>query len=763
MFPIYIIFFLLGDLYLQTFSQLPSFTTEMLAVVFILSFFIFKKIRIVLIISLFFLFGFSYTHWFAYRSLSWTLPAEIENKPIVISGRILSIPEKKQWGQTFLFSLQRINAQPLVSHQTIQLNWPKIDINLHQGEEYQITVKLKRIHGLQNPGGFDYEAWALQNGIRAKGNVMQKKPYRRLDKNKLTCFSGLRNYMYDQIMPTLPNTPTAAWLPALMIGIHDKVNPKDWQVLRNTGTNHLMAIAGLHIGAISGLTFFLVNWLWRRSYRLMLSLPASYAACIAALFISVFYSFLAGFSLPTQRACLMFAVLTYAFCSQKKISTWHIMGFALLIVLLVNPLCVLAVSFWLSFGTIGLIHYGMSHRYAPNGIWWKWGRVQWVVGLGLLPISLILFQQSSLSSFIANSIAIPWLTFLIMPFCFLALVSVWLSSDITHYLLSAADFSLSGLWFILTQLAGLKLSVWEHTVPNFSAGVFALLGMFILLSPKGTVGKFFGLFLFAPLLLPHSSVPKIGEFRVTFLDVGQGLSVVVQTHTRTLIYDTGPNLGSSDTGERVILPFLIHENINKLDKLVISHPDNDHIGGAKTILSRFPNLKLTASSTKKLESYKINFCEAGDNWTWDGVEFIFLHPDRTDHLKGNDRSCVLLIKNGKYSLLLTGDIEKAGEEALLRRHPRVHATAISAPHHGSKTSSHLGFIQSIKPQLVIYASGYKNQFHFPHVQVVKNYAHHHISQLNTAETGAITLDFSQSGMNWKLYRKSHEHYWFNHL
>ena len=262
----------------------------------------------------------------------------------------------------------------------------------------------------------------------------------------------------------MKNTP---WLTALIIGERNGASQKDWQILRNTGTNHLMAIAGLHIGMIAGVVHIVFSWCWRRFTVLALLMPAHLAGMGASLLTAILYSALAGFSIPTQRACIMLTIFITTLMIRIHVNRWYVWGLSLLIVLIMNPLSVLADSFWLSFGTIGLIIYGMNGRLAPNGIWWKWGRVQWVIGVGLIPLTLLLFHECSLVSFIANTLAIPWLGFIVLPFCFLSGIFLLIFPAIGHLFLFIADQGLSILWASLVWFSHLPYATWEQTIPGY--------------------------------------------------------------------------------------------------------------------------------------------------------------------------------------------------------------------------------------------------------------------------------------------------------
>jgi competence protein ComEC len=757
--PLFALAFFLGDLLLQTFSHLPSkgIIVSLLIASCIIWMILSKHTRWCYL-PIAFVLGFAFSAWYAQSLLAWSLPKELEGRPILITGYIHSLPTTDLFGTRFVFALENKTL--------VRLSWRKVNQPLRVGEKRRLLVKLKRIHGLQSPGAFDFEAWALQGGIRATGYVLPSRDNVLLSHDVYRYpINQLRQALQDKIKEQLPDSSTSPWLMALTLGERNGIAPQDWQVLRNTGTNHLMAIAGLHIGMMAGLAQMFVSRLWRLFPSLLLRFPAKQAGACAALFIAVLYSALAGFSLPTQRACIMLTIFILALLSRRKIHAWHSWSLALLLVLVLNPLSVLTESFWLSFATIALIIYGMGGRLAPRGLWWKWGRVQWVVGIGLTPITLALFQQSSLVSFLANSIAIPWLGFFILPFCFLSALFVFIVPSISAFLLWIANKSLSLLWLILTWFSDWSFSSWHHALPNLMVTIIAVIGFILLLLPAGFSIRALGVIYLLPLFFYQTPRPERGDFWMTLLDVGQGLSVIVQTKQHTLLYDAGPRLSANmDSGESIVLPYLRTMNIKKIDILVISHGDNDHIGGANAIIKNKPVHAIFTSTPEKLSSQIARYCLAGMHWQWDGVDFSFLYPPRKDLDKGNDSSCVLRIDNGEHAILLSGDIEKYAENVLTDgRLSLLSASILVAPHHGSKTSGQASFIQAVHPQFVLYSTGYRNRYHFPHPTVVSAYNEIGAKQLNTSDTGTLLfkLEKNQPKRQPELYREKHKRYWMD--
>lgn len=768
---IFVLAFLLGDLYLQIFSDLPGFYIVCVITImcFLVWMFLHKRIYYSYLPFAFFL-GFLWSLYFAHSILSWTLPKAMEGKALIVTGYITSLPTTNQFNTSFEFNIKELkNGNESEYLNTLaRLSWwhkkNSLPIHLKVGEKWQFAVKLKRIHGMRSPGAFDFEAWALQKGIRVSGYVVENRNNILLSSHPYRYpLNYLRQLLQIKIAAHLPHSNTSQWLMALTIGERSGISQQYWQVLRNTGTNHLMAIAGLHIGIMAGLAHYIVAWCWRRIPLLVLRVPAVHAGACAALFVALIYSALVGFSLPTQRACIMLTIFILSILAKRQIMAWTAWSFALLGVILLNPLSVLTESFWLSFVTIALIIYGMSHRLLPSGIWWKWGRVQWVIGFGLIPVTLILFQECSFISFLANSIAIPWLGFLILPFCFLSMVFIFVSPTMGAFCLYIADKSLNGLWLVLTWLAALPYASWQIVIPNVLIFFLTLIGFLLLLIPIGVPGRWNGLIWLLPLLTYQSIRPVEGNFWLTVLDVGQGLATVVQTKNHLLVYDTGPNFNNHfNMGESIVLPYLRTIAVKKIDRLIISHGDNDHIGGAGAIMHALPITDIITSVPNLFHTSNVHYCLAGDSWEWDGVKFTFLYPTLNDLNLGNDSSCVLRIDNGDQSVLLTGDIEKSAENNLLARiSKQLQADMMIAPHHGSKTSDVEEFIAAVQPKIILYATGYRNRYHFPHQSVMEKYEKIHAISFNTTSSGTVHFKMSESEaiFNPDQYRITHKKYW----
>ncbi len=711
--------------------------------------------------------------WYKYNATTWLLPLNQEDKPQEITGEIVSIPIKNQ---TFNFHLHHPSR-------LIRLNWRGALPNLQVGDEWQLNVKLKRIHGAHNPGSFDYESWALQHGLGATGSVIKSPHNKKLTHHwYIHPIDQIRQHIQTQLLQHLPHSNTAHWLIALAIGERADIPQEQWQVLRHTGTNHLMAIGGLHIGMVAGVFYLLVNKLWRLKSKLLLKLPAQEAAACAALLIAWVYGSLSGFAIPAQRACIMLSVYTLAVLSRRKFNSWLVLMIAMLVVLIINPFSIFSESFWLSFGTIGLIIFGTSGRVAhvnalssraasgagssvvkdvkyqsiiksrwiprqkPRGMtaqwhwltvfWHKYGRVQWVIGFGLIPLSLLFFQECSLTSFIANSIAIPWLGFLILPFCLLGTLFIFIIPALGDVLLMLADKGLVLLWKVLTWFSHYEFATWTQAMPSMLIFIITLCGVLLLITPLKFPARWLASIWFLPLILFKPALLNAGEAKLTLLDVGQGLSAVVQTRHHTLVFDAGPPTPT------VVVPFLRTQFVKKIDMFVISHGDMDHIGGAADILRDMSVKQIATSVPEKFPKNVAALCLAGQHWQWDGVSFSFIYPfPDTLHLD-NDSSCVLRVDAKNQSVLIPGDIEQFAETTLLERGAKLRATTLVAPHHGSHTSGLASFINAVYPRYVLYATGYHNRYHFPHPDIIESYKKLGTEAFDTAKLGAIQININ---------------------
>ncbi|MDD1617475.1 MAG: competence protein ComEC, partial [Methylococcaceae bacterium NSP1-2] len=553
-------------------------------------------------------------------------------------------------------------------------------------------------------------------------------------------------------------SPSLGLIKALTIGDGSVITQDQWEVFRKTGTTHLVVISGSHIGLIAGLFYFLTLKLW--AWTGILKWSPQQVAALVALIVGVFYSALAGFSVPTQRSVIMLAVVMLAIITQHNTRPFHILATALLAVLVFDPLAVLSSGFWLSFIAVSLIIYTVSGRLGKLNLIWETLKLNGVMSLGLAPLTLLFFQQLSVISPIANLFATPIISFLVVPLALLAITIMFIAPSVAVWLFFLVDWILRGLWWLLDHLAKLPLSTISHAQPSLWALVFAVFSILILLAPRGLPARWLGLVLLLPLIFTDTKRPATGEIKLTLLDVGQGLAVVIQTAQHSLVYDTGAKFSAdSDSGKSVLLPFLRQQNIDKIDQLIVSHGDNDHIGGAESLLQGIVVENVLTSAVEKLSAYQPVQCVAGQSWVWDEVKFTILSPAEQLH-SDNDNSCVLQVQSLHGTVLLTGDIEASAESWLVQTYgDHLKSQLLIAPHHGSKTSSTLTFLQAVQPETILIPAGYRSQFGHPHSEVLARYHDIHAHWLNSADSGSITVDMNNGEWQVQAHRQTDSHYW----
>ncbi len=711
---------------------------------------------------IFFIIGFLWSLFRADHILSQQLPEILEGQDLTIQGSVIELPHRTSRRQQFILKVNSVNGDDIEPYR-FKLNWYNNSTKENPGEvnvgdQWRLVVRVKRPNGFMNPGGRDYEASLFQQGINASGYVKEGK---KLEHRKLSPMQRVhlwRSEIYRDLKTSLPDLNGI--IPAMGLGIRDDMTPDDWHVLTSTGTVHLTAISGLHIGLIAALAFFLGRWLWSFPVITLHWLPATKMGAICAMIAAVLYAALAGFSIPTQRALIMVISIMLCLLSNREMSRFDIFTIALLSVLLFSPASVIAPGFWLSFTAVAIIFYTLSGRMKTAGLWQKSFKVHFILVIGLAPFLLLFFGQNPLLGPLANIIAVPFFALLITPMILLGIFTLSIFKPAGEALLKITNSLIDTFWPILEWIANLPHTSLIGNIPSMTAFLISLLGIIILLMPKGLPGRWLAGVFFLPAFLIQMPSPEQGNFEFVLLDVGQGLAVVIRTREHVLLYDTGAKFSADfDTGKAVILPYLKSIGINKLDKVIISHGDNDHIGGFQSLAKEMLITETLSSVPEKLQGDNIHLCKSGQNWTWDGVSFEILHPEPDYAGKGNNRSCVLKIDNGYKSVLLTGDIEATAETVLMKNNQDLDVDLLVAPHHGSKTSSTTDFLSVVSPEYVLFPAGYRNRFHHPAEMVVKRYEESDIKHLNTATDGAIRFNIGKTISTPDRYRQDHGHFW----
>ena len=701
------------------------------------------------------------------------LPAELEGVELWVEGWIAAIPDREPRNIRFEFEPARAQRgdQPVPLAGRLRLSWwddgernkdaPQARPELRVGDRWGFMVRLKRPHGLLNPGGFDYERWLYAKGIVATGTIRTHPPPQRLAEAERYPLDRYRQRVVDNFQRLLPGNPYTGILVALTVGDESGITPWQWELLNRVGIGHLMSISGSHIGLVAGLVFGLVWFGWSRSPHLALRWPATRAAALATLLGTGGYTLLSGLSVPAQRSFLMVAVAMTALLLQRPAVPSRMLALALFAVLIIDPGSPLLAGFWLSFGAVAAILYSVSGRWREGRWFGQTVSLQLRITLAMLPPTLVFFQQFPLWSPIANLIAIPWVDCTVLPLSLLAALAEPLGTTVQTAVLNLAALTLDGLWQIMAWLDRWPGMVLYRPAPPLWTLMFALPGITLLLAPPGLPGRWLGLPLCLPLLWPPAVGPEPGGFWFTFLDAGSGPAAVIQTRHHTLVYDTGPRLGTTlDAGRAVVVPFLRQQGATQVDTLMISHTDGQHTGGVRSLRELMPVARILTSAPELTAIDGAEPCRAGQAWEWDGVRFQILHPPERGFSDDN-ASCVLRVEGTAGRVLLTGDIEGGAETALAANDGTgLAAEILVAPHHGHRNLSTPAFLNAVQPRYILLATGYRNRFGYPRPDTLARYQATGATVLDPAHEGALTFRVeSGQSLEPERYRHDQRRYW----
>jgi competence protein ComEC len=710
--------------------------------------------------------GFAWAAWRAESRLAERLPDAWQGQDIELVGVVTDLPDTRAGGVRFVLDVEQVLTPGAPALGRVQLaryaaRGTAQPEPIHAGERWRLTARLKIPYGTHNPHGFDLEAWALERGVSASGSVRERVKPVRLDARAATpaaWIAATREAVRNRIFATLGESPYAGVIAALTIGDQRSIPYEQWRVYTRTGVNHLLSISGLHVTMIAALAGWAVAFVWRRWPHAVERLPARQAGLVAAVLAAFAYALLAGFQVPAQRTLFMLVVLALAFWGRREPRPFTTLLAALAAVLVLDPWAVLAVGFWLSFGAMASIMWVTFGRVALPDKLRGWMTVQAAVTVALAPALLLLFQQVSLVSPFANAVAIPVVSWLVTP---LALLGA-LVPPLWH----ASVWLMQWLGAMLVWMAELPWAVATRPAPDALAVVLAVLGTLWLLLPRGFPARALGSVLWLPILLPPAEALAPGTFRVDVIDVGQGTSILVRTARHTLLYDTGASFGDSDAGERIVVPYLRASGIGELDGVIVSHNDNDHSGGLRSVLrdiathwmlnGQAPTDPLPAGAPAPRR------CVRGQSWVWDGVPFAVLNPPSTAsasyNRSDNDFSCVLSVGSGTRRFLVTGDAGRRGELELLESGIDLSAAVLIAGHHGSRTSSMEAFVEQVAPDHVVFTSGYLNRYQHPHPGIVERFRARGANILRSDHDGLIRFEFGEAGVTAAEYRNPRR-YW----
>ncbi len=711
--------------------------------------------------------GFAWAAWRADLRLADRLPDSWQGVDLVVVGVVNDLPQVDTRGERFVLDVERTLTPhgPVLHRIQLARYWPREGARnptVKAGERWQFTVRLKRPYGTHNPHGFDLEAWMLERDIAASGYVRENPSPRRLDAQAATpaaWIAATRAAIRERIAATLGDAPYAGVIAALVVGDQRSIPHDQWRAFTRTGVNHLLSISGLHVTMIAALAGWAVAFGWRRWPRAAERLPARQAGLLAAVLAASAYALLAGFQVPAQRTLFMLGVLALAFWGRREPRPFTALTWALFAVLVIDPWAVLSAGFWLSFGAMAAILWATFGRVGQADKLRAWVTVQGAVTLALAPALLLLFQQVSLISPLANAVAIPVVSWLVTP---LALLGV-----IVPPLWHVAAWLMAWLGQGLTWASELPWAVVSRPAPEGWALLLAVTGTLWLLLPRGFPMRAMGGLLWLPLIFPLRTSIAPETFQADVIDVGQGTAILIRTAAHALLYDTGPAFAGSDAGERIVVPYLRTLGIGKLSGVIVSHDDNDHSGGLRSVLRDIPTgwllHGLPTTSPLLTAAPSPSHCHHGQHWQWDSVRFDILNPPVAAYTepgrRDNDYSCVLKVSRGGQSLLITGDAERRGELELLESGTDISATVLVAGHHGSRTSSLAEFVEQVHPRYGVFTVGYRNRFGHPHPQVVARFRALDSNILRSDSGGRISLTFGEAGVVASEYRPSHRRYW----
>jgi len=732
-----------------------------------------------------------------------------EGRTLQVVGIVANLPQRTEDSARFRFEVESARAsdgtlvqlppQVLLGWYGHRLNGDGGQINsddkvqappadLRPGDRWQLAVRLKAPHGHINPHGFDYELWLWEQGLQATGYVRHgaKDTPQWLGHTWAHPVERLRQRVRSAIDARVADRAMAGIVAALLVGDQAAIERADWDVFRATGVAHLMAISGLHITGLAWLAALCVGGLWRRSdvwaprQPWSLWLPAPIAASACAALVALGYAVFTGWGVPAQRTVWMLGVVTLLRIYGLQ-WPWPVVWLTVCaVVLALDPWALMQAGFWLSFVAVGVLFASGSMfdeasslgavgkvRAIAQRMW----REQWLMSVCLAPLTLLLFHQVSVVGVLANLLAVPWVTLVVTPLCMLGLLlpAAWgLAAD-----------ALQLLVWLLKACAGVSWAQWSAPAAPLWAGAAALVGMGTWAMRAPMWLRCFGVALVLPVLSWQTPRPAHGTFELVAADMGQGHAVLLRTATHSLLYDTGPRYSAeTDAGQRVLVP-LLRAWGERLDRIVISHQDSDHSGGAPAVMAMQPQADVLTSMAAEHPLQQLGNmqrCERGQSWMWDGVRFEVLHPSAADYerkLKPNALSCVLRVTASHLesrstsdaafqathvSALLVGDIEAAQEQDLLRSGQALQADWLLVPHHGSATSSTQGFLDAVRPSVAIVQAGYRNRFGHPRPDVLRRYSDLGVLVVQTPRCGASTWRSEQPKLV-QCERNQRQGYW----
>lgn len=812
-----VVAFMLGTAWVQLWPQLWSITWQAVAAavsLFGLAVAYALKnvyVRYGLALGAAFLLAITNANWHASALQLQQLPSHEENKPFKLLIQVDSLVRLKPDSRSFRAKV--LEARPNHVPETISLTWSNPEWGgpyapsqaydfplIKPGQIWQVTAFLKTPHGARNPNGFDYESYVFAQNIRALGSIrgtpklISEKPRRW----SISLAAEMwRHKLREAMLPYVSSLRWGGVILALSIGDQASINAADWEVFNRTGLTHLVSISGTHVTLLASFSALLFAFGWRRLRFFGKSVPEYVPAAVAAgsfaLLIAGLYSLTAGWGVPARRTFIMFAVTIFTLLIRLPMSITQIIAAAAVMVLFFDPMAIISTGFWLSFGAVlvlvacanwwGDVLWTGGQSHWEKG-WQKWRMVgvwQLVISVALLPPLAFLFFELSLVSPLSNAYAIPIIGLLVTPLALLfALLSLLPFAWLAEGVLWIAHSLLLFMMHITVWLSEQPLASLPAAKPPLWVLLLALFGLTMALMPKAFPFAWIGWGLVIPALFWRNPALLEGEWRLHALDVGQGSAVIVETASTVLLFDTGIRRSpENDEGLRTIKPYLRSLGHTKIDTLVLSHADLDHVGGTRSVLQFFPvqqsyssfdvdaYLKrearlLGSQATKVSLPWAQNICERGQSWVVDGVHFRFVWPngflgEKSDK---NANSCVLELKGAYHRALLTGDIGVAQEKQLVEA-GLAKQDVVVVGHHGSKTSSGQLWVDQLQSQIAIAQVGWWSRYGHPHEEVQQRWQQSGAQFLRTDHHGGLIIYSNEKGLETHIERITRGRYWQN--
>ena len=736
--------------------------------------------------------GYYYTHWQVNEALF--------NHNLLVQGEVLSLQSppppvhlttglhqnksvkgqaREQSSVKFNFQISKIGAQVPFFQPKVRLSWHAPTAHFQQGDELLLLVRLKPPVGLANPHGFNYQKWLTSKNISALGYV-KTSPSNRI----LLYEPSFRQQSVNKLLRhDLANIP---WILALSYGDRRHLTKEDWSLMQRTGTAHLFAISGMHLGIVFGFVLLISKGiLYIRGLNSQGQINTNLQPWLLGfpLLICACYAFLAGFDIPVMRALLSLCMWTILiiFCRHWRAQSMFVVLIASFFILF--PFSILGSSFWLSFTVVivimlflwryPLVKNATSLAKIVHGI-----KLQLFISVVTLPLIAIMFSSLPLVSFLANMFMIPIVTFLLVPLCLIAAVisAIGIETYSLYWLIDVCfEHALTSLLYIdnITNTIASSLLGHNWQSNSFSKATIAVLAHPIIIViilvltlpawPQKTQLLLGLIMLFsAHQFSQNKHLLESTNTHLYAMDVGQGTSIVIRNNQGTLLYDTGGSFAGFSMANSVLLPFFSHNNISNIEYLVLSHLDNDHAGGANLIFKNM-HIKNSLSPNDGCNVYEFNNTYPAGKADVLGYQMRVLWPLMPMSGEDNEHSCVLKLEKKGHSILLTGDIEKKSETqivALYKNSDLLKSTVIIAPHHGSLTSSTPDFVNAVMPQYVVFTSGVNNRWNFPAQEVVARYKAINARVLITGQQGRVRFTVSHTDVSVSTYRDDEYVRWY---